>query len=133
MLCYHSYCIRFSDSSSPSPAVNFTMTPDRVVNEDMEKQPSAEAVADQNEVVGSQRVLDETKLSSTEIEGNLTYEDDDQEPKIHFRTWTAVAAMFLLNFVQVIALQGPPVVVSSIFRNNTRGVGTELTLSSCQT
>ena len=43
---------------------------------------------------------------------NLVYNDDEEEPEIHARTWIALAAMFLLNFVQVVALQGPPAVVS---------------------
>lgn len=42
---------------------------------------------------------------------DLTYNDEEEEPELHFRTYLAVAAMFLLNFVQVFALTGPPVVV----------------------
>ena len=42
---------------------------------------------------------------------NLVYDDAEQEPELHLRTYVAVAAMFLLNFVQVFALTGPPVVV----------------------
>lgn len=44
-------------------------------------------------------------------EGNLVY-DGDEEPEIHMRTWIALASMFVLNLVQVFALQGPPAVVS---------------------
>ena len=44
-------------------------------------------------------------------ERNLVYDDAEQEPELHLRTYVAVAAMFLLNFVQVFALTGPPVVV----------------------
>ncbi|KAK1054191.1 hypothetical protein LTR74_016010 [Friedmanniomyces endolithicus] len=66
-------------------------------------------------------------------EGNLVYDDPDREPEIHVRTWVAVLAMFLLNFgkapfpsslahvdsldasiVQIVALQGPPVVLENI-------------------
>jgi hypothetical protein len=43
---------------------------------------------------------------------NLEYNDDEEEPEIHARTYVALAAMFLLNLVQVVALQGPPAVVS---------------------
>ena len=43
---------------------------------------------------------------------NLKYENDDEEPELHARTWIALAAMFLLNMVQLVALQGPPAVVS---------------------
>jgi hypothetical protein len=39
------------------------------------------------------------------------YNDDEEEPEIHARTYVALAAMFLLNLVQVVALQGPPAVV----------------------
>jgi hypothetical protein len=44
-------------------------------------------------------------------DANLAYNDVDEEPELHLRTYIAVAAMLLLNYVQVIALQGPPVVV----------------------
>ena len=42
---------------------------------------------------------------------NLVYDDQDEEPELHARTYFALAAMFLLNLVQVFALQGPPAVV----------------------
>ena len=45
-------------------------------------------------------------------EDNPVYDAADEEPEIHLRTWIALAAMFLLNLVQVFALQGPPAVVS---------------------
>jgi hypothetical protein len=44
-------------------------------------------------------------------EENLAYDDVDEEPELHFRTYVAVAAMFLQNLVQLFALQGPPAVV----------------------
>lgn len=44
---------------------------------------------------------------------NLVYSQHEKEPEIHARTYLAVAAMFLLNMVQVLALQGPPAVVGS--------------------
>lgn len=42
---------------------------------------------------------------------NLVYDNNDEEPELHARTYFALAAMFLLNLVQVLALQGPPAVV----------------------
>lgn len=42
---------------------------------------------------------------------NLVYDHNDEEPEPHARTYLAVAAMFLLNMVQVLALQAPPAVV----------------------
>ncbi|CAM1503636.1 Fc.00g012270.m01.CDS01 [Cosmosporella sp. VM-42] len=48
------------------------------------------------------------------VELNLTYSAVDEEPEIHFRTYIAVAAMLILNFVQIIALQGPPLVLKNI-------------------
>jgi hypothetical protein len=42
---------------------------------------------------------------------NLVYDDDNEEPELHVRTWIALAAMALLNFVVIFALLGPPAVV----------------------
>lgn len=43
--------------------------------------------------------------------GNLVY-TEDAEPVLHARTYMALFALFLLNFVQVVALNGPPSGVS---------------------
>ncbi len=40
------------------------------------------------------------------------YDQDEEEPQLHARTWIALAAFFLLNYVQVLALQSPSSVVS---------------------
>lgn len=53
---------------------------------------------------------------------NLSYNDDEEEPEIHMRTWIALAAMWLLNYVQVVALQGPPAVVSLHILSRNSGV-----------
>ncbi|KAK5455817.1 hypothetical protein LTS15_005134 [Exophiala xenobiotica] len=47
-------------------------------------------------------------------QGNLVYDDDFEEPEIHMRTWVALAAMCLLSMAQLVALQGPPAVLSYI-------------------
>lgn len=49
---------------------------------------------------------------------NLVYDNDEEEPEIHARTYFALLAMFTLNLVQVLALQGPPAVVSEISHAN---------------
>ncbi|KAI7089809.1 hypothetical protein KC340_g13036 [Hortaea werneckii] len=54
---------------------------------------------------------DEEEQQSTR---DLVYDNADEEPELHFRTYIAIAAMFLLNLTQVFALQGPPVVLSAI-------------------
>ncbi|KAF2165538.1 hypothetical protein M409DRAFT_67325 [Zasmidium cellare ATCC 36951] len=46
--------------------------------------------------------------------GNFTYENADEEPQFHWRTVVACVAMFMLNFVQVVALEGPPAVLTYI-------------------
>ncbi len=46
-------------------------------------------------------------------ETNLVYSNTEEEPEIRLRTYIALAAMLMLNYVQIIALQGPPVVVSA--------------------
>ncbi|OQV07087.1 hypothetical protein CLAIMM_11571 [Cladophialophora immunda] len=47
-------------------------------------------------------------------ETNLNYDEADQEPVLHARTWIALAAMVMLNMVQLIALNGPPVFLGTI-------------------
>lgn len=44
---------------------------------------------------------------------NITFDEAEMEPQFHARTWIALVAFFLLNFVQVVALQGPASVVST--------------------
>ncbi|KAJ5739322.1 hypothetical protein N7533_012106 [Penicillium manginii] len=42
---------------------------------------------------------------------NLAYVENE-EPKLHMSTYLALAAMFLLNLVQIFGLMGPPAAVS---------------------
>ncbi|KAK5702380.1 hypothetical protein LTR17_022377 [Elasticomyces elasticus] len=64
--------------------------------------------------VEQSRLDPEANMKISGTEGNLVYDDQDREPEIYVRTWVAVLAMFVLNFVQIIALQGPPVVLANI-------------------
>ncbi|EXJ63979.1 hypothetical protein A1O7_00314 [Cladophialophora yegresii CBS 114405] len=48
------------------------------------------------------------------VDGNLHYDEVDEEPELHMRTYVALFSMFLLNMVQVVALQGPPAVLDWI-------------------
>lgn len=36
---------------------------------------------------------------------------DDEEPELHMKTWLALAAMCILQYVTLLALVGPPTVV----------------------
>lgn len=54
---------------------------------------------------------------------DLEYKDEDEQPVLHHRTYIALAALFLLNFTQVIALNGPPAVVSFPRFSRTRANG----------
>lgn len=36
---------------------------------------------------------------------------DDEEPELHMKTWLALAAMCILQYVSLLALVGPPTVV----------------------
>lgn len=58
---------------------------------------------------GAQHEENETP---THASGDLVYDNDEEEPELHARTWVALIVLFLLNYVQIIALQGPPTVVS---------------------
>jgi MFS family permease len=51
---------------------------------------------------------------AVDSQGNLFYDNADEEPELHARTYIALAGMWLLNYVQVFALQGPPAVLSYI-------------------
>lgn len=67
-----------------------------------------------NNSVGNGRSFTDKENNETfdDADGNLIYDKAEEEPQIHARTFVALAAMFLLNLVQVFALQGPPAVVS---------------------
>ena len=56
-------------------------------------------------------VAEATHVENDNDLGNLTYDLVGEEPEVHFRTYLATAAMFLLNLVQVVALRGPPIAV----------------------
>ena len=61
----------------------------------------------------SEKTLPEAQhMEKSVTEENLSYDDPEEEPEIHVRTWIALASMFFLNLAQVFALQGPPAVVS---------------------
>lgn len=82
-----------------------------------EKQSAAQAPSNAPETVAinEKRDLSSEKqvedVDSSREEHNLVY-DEEVEPELHARTYVALLAMFLLNMVQVVALQGPPAVVS---------------------
>lgn len=70
--------------------------------------------ADNNDTVHHEQAgRDNLKSASPpSLDANLVYDNDEEEPEIHTRTYLALLAMFTLNLVQVLALQGPPAVVS---------------------
>ena len=53
--------------------------------------------------VDSLNIGDLEKTTSPPTE-NPVYDNVDEEPVIHIRTWIALASMFLMNFVQTFAL-----------------------------
>ncbi|KAK5447982.1 hypothetical protein LTS15_009481 [Exophiala xenobiotica] len=53
-------------------------------------------------------------LKTMDTLDNLVYSDAEEEPELHMRTCIVLAAMFILNLVQVVALQGPPAVLNYI-------------------
>jgi hypothetical protein len=79
--------------------------------------PSNSVVGKASESKGSEsaenEMADEKHLELVDTPaGHLVYGNDDEEPELHARTYIALAAMLSLNLVQVVALQGPPAVVS---------------------
>lgn len=63
--------------------------------------------------------IEHKEVEAEDAPGNLEY-TEDVEPALHGRTYMALFALFLLNMVQVAALNGPP-----------SGVGTVSGLQSC--
>lgn len=47
----------------------------------------------------------------TTSDGNLHYENDEEEPDIHLRTYVAVGSVIVFTFAGLLSLQGPPAVV----------------------
>ncbi|OBU00219.2 hypothetical protein VE01_01673 [Pseudogymnoascus verrucosus] len=72
--------------------------------------------ADNNDTVHHEQAgRDNLKSASPpSLDANLVYDNDEEEPEIHTRTYLALLAMFTLNLVRVLALQGPPAVLSYI-------------------
>ncbi|KAJ4392693.1 hypothetical protein N0V91_011305, partial [Didymella pomorum] len=65
--------------------------------------------------------LENVATNATNDDLNFHYEEVDEEPELHMRTWIAIAAVCVMNLVQTIAVQGPPAVITYIGRslNNT--------------
>ena len=57
------------------------------------------------------KYLENVTTNGTNDDLNFHYEEVDEEPKLHMRTWIAIAAVCVMNLVQTIAVQGPPAVV----------------------
>ncbi|KEF52257.1 uncharacterized protein A1O9_11497 [Exophiala aquamarina CBS 119918] len=60
---------------------------------------------------------DAQNVEGDEVNADIAYLDEEEEPELHMRTYVALAAMFLLNYAMVIALQGPPAVLTFIGRD----------------
>ena len=82
--------------------VNSTIAPTRP--------PAGEATLEGNSKSHDQYELQETEYVE-QSNANLTFDEDEDEPELHARTWIALAAMHLVVFTQVVALQSPPAVV----------------------
>lgn len=76
-----------------------------------EKAPNFEAEPQQLSVHEENTMEDKHLERTPTSDLNLVYDDLEEEPELHARTYLALAAMFFLNLVQVFALQGPPAVV----------------------
>ena len=71
-----------------------------------------------NEDIGSHSETDDAIRECQEKDRTIappgglpTEEENEEEPELHARTWIAVAAMFMVSFTGVLALNGPPTVV----------------------
>lgn len=55
--------------------------------------------------------VEDTKSLDLNPTVDLAYDNEDDEPALHSRTYLALVALFVLNLVQVVALTGPPMIV----------------------
>jgi hypothetical protein len=76
----------------------------------MDSQDVPPAISEKNRLEAEINHLEATTTRDTQGT-NLVYDNDNEEPELHARTWVALAAMGLLNFVVIFALLGPPAVV----------------------
>ncbi|KIW18439.1 hypothetical protein PV08_02727 [Exophiala spinifera] len=74
-------------------------------------------------IIGKEQTQEEVHVENvaTDYDLNLHYDEVDEEPELHMRTYIAIAAIWLMNLAQTIAIQGPPAVITYIGRdlNNT--------------
>lgn len=63
---------------------------------------------------GDEKTLETVQIEDAthDQEGNLIYGELDVEPEIHWRTWMAFLAIWLVNFTFSQTTAGPPTVVS---------------------
>ena len=72
------------------------------------KHSSPIAVREHTKPLDSEKHLEHIDL----VQGAPVYDDAEHEPELHIRTWVALVAMCLFNYVVVFALLSPPAVVS---------------------
>jgi hypothetical protein len=78
---------------------------------DLQK-PSAQPVPEINTKNNGEYIFEEVEHAAMSPR-NDNLDEEAVEPEFHARTWIALAAFFLLNYTQVVALQGPSAVVST--------------------
>ena len=98
-----------TDSCSTKSALPQTLAQQRLLEEHCGKM--ANQTTESGDSSEKQHSSVEQHEHAVDSHGNLVYENAEEEPELHARTYLALAAMFFLNLVQVLALQGPPAVV----------------------
>jgi hypothetical protein len=66
----------------------------------------------QDKELAEEAIHDEGQVA---IDNNVGQIADIEEPQLHLKTYIAIAAMMLMNIAQLMSLQGPPTVVSTLF------------------
>ena len=90
-----------------------TMNLEAHISEGVVQSHSSATLSTKDENIATRGLSEEVvhKETARVESSSFDYDDNEQEPEIHARTYFALAAMFFLNLVQVLALQGPPAVV----------------------
>lgn len=98
-------------STAPSPT--------KIIAETVAAPHSTIDTAGQDVKPSSEHAFD---LKSEHVEtsdGNLHYENDDEEPELHARTYVAVGSVVAFTIAGLLSLQGPPAVVCTRSQDHT--------------
>lgn len=74
--------------------------------------------------------LETLQLETIDKPEDYEYTDVDKAPELHMRTYIALASMLMLNMAQLLALQGPPAMVTKTLSSERFQLDSNIDLTS---